>query len=151
MIIEKELIKTLKKLLGTKVTYSRAGGGMSSILLMKFSNCLSLWCWRYWEISQRDILLSTSEDDDTPITGTMAKVACLMENKSVIGFDLDPENDYQLWLCFDDNLDLILFPEYEKRKRFKRVINWELEDNPCKRSYIITSELKLIKNTEKFE
>ena len=56
MIIEKELIKTLKKLLGTKVTYSRAGGGMSSILLMKFSNCLSLWCWRYWEISQRDFI-----------------------------------------------------------------------------------------------
>ena len=39
----------------------------------------------------------------------MAKVASLMENKSVIGFDLDPENDYQLWLCFDDDLDLILF------------------------------------------
>ena len=151
MTIEKELIKTLKKLLGARVTYSRAGGGMSSILLMKFSNCLSLWCWRYWEISQRNVLLSTSEDDDTPITGTMAKAASLIENKSVIGFDLDPENGYQLWLCFDDDLDLILFSEYEKRKRFKRVINWELEDNPCKRSYIITSELKLLKNTENFE
>ena len=150
MTIEKELIKTLKKLLGAIVTYSRAGGGMSSILLITTSNHLSLWCWRYWEISQCNVLLSTSEDDDTPITGTMAKAASLLENKSISGFMLDTVNEYQLWLCFDDDLDLILFPEYEKRKCFKHV-NWELVDSEHKCSYIITAQLKLIKKTENFE
>lgn len=150
MSIEKELIDSLKKMLGAKVIYSRAGGGMSSILLITTDNCLSLWCWRYWEIRQRNILLATSEDDDTPITGVMAKTASLLENKSIIGVGLDPENDYQLYLCFDDDLDLILFPEFERRKRFKHV-NWELVDSEHKCSYIITAQLKLIKDTEGFE
>lgn len=103
--IERELIKTLKKLLGARVTYSRTGGGASSILLLNFSSCLSLWCWRYWEISQHNILWATSEDDDTPITGVMATAARLLENKTVTGFSLDLENEYQLWLCFDDDLE----------------------------------------------
>ena len=134
MTIEKELIKTLKKLLGARVTYSRAGGGMSSILLITTSNHLSLWCWRYWEISQCNVLLSTSEDDDTPITGTMAKAASLLENKSISGFMLDTVNEYQLWLCFDDDLDLILFPEYEKlqpeeKETYKDAVPVSLYDN----------------------
>lgn len=82
-LIERELIKTLKKLLGARVTYSRTGGGASSILLLNFSSCLSLWCWRYGEISQGDILWGTSELDYTPRTGDMPKAAQLLENNTV--------------------------------------------------------------------
>lgn len=147
---EINLVKNLKSLLGKKVIYSRTGGGASSILLITFSNNASLWCWRYWEISQQNNILATAEDDDTPVTGTMAKAAFAIQNKTLIGFMIDIEHDYQLWLCFDDDLDLILFPEYETIKRFKRVINWELTVFSSKISYIVTSELKLIEIREGF-
>lgn len=149
--IERNLVNGLKNLLGKKVIYSRTGGGASSILLITFSNDTSLWCWRYWEISQQNQVLATAEDDDTPITGTMAKAATAIENKTLIGFMIDIEHEYQLWLCFDDDLDLILFPEYETRKRFKSVINWELTVFSSKIAYIVTSELKLIESRKGFD
>lgn len=124
---------------------------MTSILLITFANDISLWCWRYWEISQRDAVLATAEDDDTAIVGPIAKAALSIENKSLMGFMIDIDTDYQLWLCFDDDIDLILFPEFETKKRFKRVINWELVNSPKKVSYIVNSELKLIENKDNFD
>ncbi len=148
---KQRLVDELKNLLGKKVIYSRTGGGASSILLIRFSNKISLWCWRYWEISQQNNLLATSEDDDTPITGTMARAAIAIENQTLIGFSIDFEHDYQLCLCFDNDIELNLFPEYEEEVYFKDVVNWELIVFPRKIKYIVDSELKLLEDCSGFE
>ena len=64
-----EVVEILKSILGKVVIYSRSGGGNISILLQKYENNVSIWSYYYWEISQREKLIATSEDDTTAITG----------------------------------------------------------------------------------
>ncbi len=148
---KQRLVDELKNLLGKKVIYSKTGGGASSILLIIFSNENEIWCWRYWEISQQNNLLATSEDDDTPITGTMARAASAIKDQTLIGFSIDFEHDYQLCLCFDNDIELNLFPEYEEEVYFKNVVNWELTIYSRKICYIVDSELKLLEDGSGFE
>ncbi len=47
----------IQRLNGNTVTYSRAGGGAeSSILLIKSDANIQLWIWCYWEIKKSNIM-----------------------------------------------------------------------------------------------
>ena len=61
-------MKELEELVGQKVIYSSAGGGMGPILLITVENDNSIWTWCYWEIWREDELLGMVNDDDTPNT-----------------------------------------------------------------------------------
>lgn len=104
-----ELVEVLKSLLGEVVTYSRSGGGNCSILLQIYKNDVSIWAYSYWEISQREKLLATSEDDITPITGAVAVGARTMEGKRLLGFQLWP--DFTICLYFEDDIDYVIFTQ----------------------------------------
>lgn len=93
----------LLELIGQRVHYSSCGGGASSILLLETKNNKNcIWGWGYWEIYKDDILMSTSEDDDTPITGKMAVAAHLLEGSVIKDVTLD-EDTLDLSILFDNN------------------------------------------------
>lgn len=124
------------------VTYSNTGGGADSILLVSITNRCDVWSWRYWEISQRESLLATSDDDATPVTGKMAQAAKKIEGKKFIGFSFI--NDYSLWLCFEDDIDLIIFSEFETDESLIDLCNWEFVDFKKMVSFKVTSQQELV-------
>lgn len=142
-----ELVSSLKQVLNNIVKYSKTGGGADSILLVSITNIIDnsqcdVWSWRYWEISQRESLLATSNDDATPVTGKMAQAAKKIEGKKFIGFSF--MNDYSLWLCFEDDIDLILFVEFETDESLIDLCNWEFVDFKKRVSFEVTSQQELI-------
>lgn len=137
-----ELVSSLKQALNNIVTYSNTGGGADSILLVSITNRCDVWSWRYWEISQRESLLATSDDDATPVTGKMAQAAKKIEGKKFIGFSFI--NDYSLWLCFEDDIDLIIFSEFETDESLIDLCNWEFVDFKKMVSFKVTSQQELV-------
>lgn len=125
-----------------RVTYSRTGGGASSILLIKFENDCALWAWRYWEISKGDDLIACSEDDATAITGVMAMAAHQLEGTVLKNLYLN-ETTYQLGMLFDNGFELWFYPELEECEDFKNVINWEYQIPTKNLCYVLTSQLKI--------
>lgn len=108
-IVISHLVDYLQSMLGHHITYSRCGGGASSILLLHTDNNYSLMCWRYWEISVHIDLLACSEDDDTAIVGKMAVAARRIEDKKLLGFFID--DDFSLVLMFEEDITLTVFTE----------------------------------------
>ena len=139
----------IKLLIDKKVTYSRTGGGVSSILLIIFDNECAVWAWRYWELTKDSQLIACSEDDDTPITGLMAVTAHQLEGAVLEDFYLD-DTDYQLGMLFDNGYELRLYPELEECEEFKDLNNWEYTIPTKNICYVITSQLK-IKSTKYYE
>ena len=92
----------LQELIGQRVDYSRCGGGATSILLLETNNKNCIWGWGYWEIYKDGTLLSTSEDDETPITGKMAVAAHQLEGSIIKDVTLD-EDTLDLCILFDNN------------------------------------------------
>ncbi len=92
----------LLDLIGQRVNYSCCGGGASSILLLETNNKNCIWGWGYWEIYKDGTLLSTSEDDETPITGKMAVAAHQLEGSIIKDVTLD-EDTLDLSILFDNN------------------------------------------------
>ncbi len=136
-----EVVEILKSILGKVVIYSRSGGGNISILLQKYENNVSIWSYYYWEISQREKLIATSEDDTTAITGSVALGAKAMEGKRLLGFQLWP--DLTLCLYFEDDIDYVIFPQ-EPGENFASWSICEPEDDAV---YELDENNKLIKRS----
>ena len=136
------LISDINLILGKRVTYSRTGGGASSILLIKFENECAVWAWRYWEISKGDQLIACSEDDDTPVTGVMAVAARQLEGTILEDLYLD-DTTYKLGMLFDNGHELWLYQELEEREEFKSVINWEYQIPTKNLCYVLTSQMEI--------
>ncbi len=141
-MVLKVLVDAFNQLQGTKTTYSRAGGGVGSILLIKFSNRTSIMIWRYWEIFQNGKLLALEADDTTPITGKVAVAARKLEGKKVITAELFEE--YNFMLTFEDNLVLKMFTEIDNVDDFP---NWDYADEDSDLDFEITNlcEVKIEK------
>ena len=128
---------------GKKVTYSRTGGGASSILLVIFDNKCAVWAWRYWEINKGDELIACAEDDDTPVTGVMAVAARLLEGTVMEDLYFD-ESTLHLGMFFDNGYELWLYPELEDCDEFKSLCNWEYQIPTKNLCYEITSQLEIV-------
>lgn len=136
-----EVIAVLKSLLGKVVKNSRSGGGNVSILLQIYENDVSIWSYYYWEISQRERLIATSEDDTTAITGPVAVAAKMMEGKRLLGFQLW----WNLTLClfFEDDIDYVIFPQESENK----YDSWEICEPADDAVYELNKNNKLIKRS----
>lgn len=145
--VKEELNSDIYLILDKKVTYSRTGGGASSILLIIFENDCRIWAWRYWEISKNEQLIACSEDDDTPITGVMAVAGRQLEGAVLEGLSLDNTN-YQLGMLFDNGYELWLYPELEENEEFKSIVNWEFQIPTKDLCYVLTSQVEI--KTRKF-
>lgn len=60
-----DIHKLLAHSVGTEVTYSRSGGGVGSIWLIKFNNKTNLWVNCSWRIEHNGCVLATVNDDAT--------------------------------------------------------------------------------------
>ena len=132
------LQEDIMELCGEEVTYSRAGGGANSILLIKFSNDDALWIWRYWEIFDNDKLLATSEDDITAITGPVAIAARRLEHLIVEDVYLESCN---VMLTFSDGCVLKVFCMYDAELDLE---HWEYWMPAQDKSYTISAKLEVI-------
>lgn len=133
-----EVVEILKTLLGKKVIYSRAGGGNGSILLQSYQNDIHIWAYSYWEVSRQEKLIATAYDDITPISGTVAVGAKIMEGKYLLGFSLF--SDLSIWLFFEDDIDYVIFPQ-DIEENF---LSWEIDVKAKGVVYELNENLKLI-------
>ena len=147
--VREDLNSDIYLILDKKVTYSRTGGGASSILLIIFENDCRIWAWRYWEISQGDTLLACANDDDTPITGKMAMAAQSLEGLKIIDIRL-VKNSLNLGILFEDSKELWLYTEVETNKDLLSLINWEIQFPTFNLCYIINSK-RIIEKTNYYE
>ena len=138
----KKISKTLKQFEGNVVTYSRAGGGAGSILLIKSQNNISLWIWCYWEISHYDDLLATADDDTTAIVGKIAVAARQLEGKVIKWIKIDPDY-YHLRLGFDDNYELFVGCESQPPEEEFPLDNWELYNQNTKINYVVGCDFSI--------
>lgn len=72
----------------------------------------------------------------------MAQAAKKIEGKKFIGFSFI--NDYSLWLCFEDDIDLIIFSEFETDESLIDLCNWEFVDFKKMVSFKVTSQQELV-------
>ena len=115
-------LKTLlSELIGQQVCYSSCGGGVGSILLLEVKNKNCIWSWRYWSIYKGDTLLACSEDDATPITGTMAVAAHQLEGSRIKNVTLD-EYTLDLSVVLDNDCRWDIITMLDKQNTLQ---NWE--------------------------
>lgn len=138
-------MKELEELVGQKVIYSSAGGGMGPILLITVENDNSIWTWCYWEIWREDELLGTVNDDDTPNTGKMAVATHQLLGKEVQYVRMDEERNLEV--LFEDGLQLYLYVYDENDPMEER---WEYWIPRLNKAYVVMSnkEIKIEKYSE---
>jgi len=129
----------LQELIGQRVDYSRCGGGATSILLLETNNKNCIWGWGYWEIYKDGTLLSTSEDDETPITGKMAVAAHQLEGSIIKDVTLD-EDTLDLCILFDNNCRWNILTIYNEQTSLD---NWEFGISDENLFFKITSHLNI--------
>lgn len=135
--MENKLIDDIRQIIGKVVTYSRAGGGVGSILLIKFSNNNRLWTWRYWELLKNKQIIATEADDCTAMTGKIALAAVQLENKSVEDISL---NNYNIHITFSNGYSLFV---YATRDIDNDLPNWKYSIPSKNLVYEITSKLSI--------
>ena len=130
----------LQELIGQRVDYSRCGGGATSVLLLETNNNKNcIWGWGYWEIYKDGILMSTSEDDDTPITGKMVVAAHQLEGSIIKDVTLD-EDTLDLSILFDNNCRWDILTIYNEQTSLD---NWEFGISDENLFFKITSHLNI--------
>lgn len=130
-------LSDLRQIIGTTITYSRAGGGVGSILLIKFSNNNRLWIWRYWELLKNNQIIATEEDDNTAMIGKIAIAAVQLENKSVENISI---NNYNIHITFSNGYSLFV---YATRDLTNDLPNWKYSIPSKNLVYEITSNLNV--------
>lgn len=140
-IIRRQIVETLKSLIGQKVIYSRAGGGAGSILRQEYQDGVCIWSWSsYWEIKQREVMIACADDEDVrPTVGVIAVGAKMMESKRLLGFDID--DALSLALFFEDDIDYIIYPlKYDDIY----LNNWQITVKKHNIVYCLNNDLKLM-------
>lgn len=121
-----DISQLLQYSVGSKVFYSRTGGGASSIWLIQFENTASLWINCSWRIEHKGYVLATENDDATAVTGRMAKSVKRLEGCRLLGYELSPQND--LILFFEKGYCCRVFTNissFEGKDEKKNMKNWE--------------------------
>jgi hypothetical protein len=102
-----EINETLFGIINSNVILSKSGGSTGSLWLIDFDNKTSLYIYCTWRIEHNDNILTTSNDDTTPITGLLTKTVRELEGKKLIAFDLSKQ--YDLTLKFEDDYCVKIF------------------------------------------
>lgn len=96
MNIEYDVVSLLlKRVVGKEVTYSRSGGGAGSVWLIKFQGECSVMISCTWRIEYGNIVLATSNDDTTAVTGRIARSVRQLEEKhaKLLSIELSRQKD----------------------------------------------------------
>lgn len=136
--MDNKLLDDIRQIIGTTVTYSRAGGGVGSILLIKFSNNNRLWIWRYWVLLKNSQIIATEADDSTAVTGKIAVAVVQLENKSVEDISV---NNFNIHIVFSNGYNLLVYAT----KDFENDLpNWKYSIPSENIVYEITSNLNVV-------
>lgn len=119
------LVEGIQRLNGNVVTYSRAGGGAGSILLIETDARIELWLWCYWKIKKSNKVLATADDDTTAVVGKIAVAAKQLEGRKVCKVEMDP-SCFDLHIFFDEEYELIVNCESQPEGETYLLNNWEL-------------------------
>lgn len=114
-LIKKQLINSLISLLGQEVLYCRMPRMFP--LMVGFDEHNNLQCWRYWELSRYENLIATDNNESEECINNEIKN---LIGKRLLGFSID--SDYSLWLCFENDFDLVFFTD----SKLRSLTNWEL-------------------------
>lgn len=146
-----DLIRDLKSTLGEVAVSSSCGGGAGSILMVHFTNHMSVRGWRYWEIFRNNELLACSEDDPTPYVGVMPAAARRIEGMILQGFTVF--DDYTLTLYFEDNIELFLYGHDLVMAGYddSDMTYWEVYNENLKRNIFLDNHRRLSVEFEKSE
>lgn len=143
--MNRELIKYLEKLKSCIVTYSNAGGGAGSIVLIDIRDnsgfLYTLWIESTWRIEKGNKIIATSADDIEAVTGLIATSVKMLEGKMIDSTELSPFHD--LCIYFTDNLRLKVFNIFSYSDEDS--INWRLSipsENIC---YVVTNQFEVKK------
>lgn len=120
-----KFISTLKGIRQSKVTYSRAGGGAGSVIMMEMNNevyqyVLFVNC--AWRIENKNQIIATSSDDTTANTGLIAKSVKLFEGKIIETIEMTPF--YDLIINFTEGFCLKIFSIFSFTSNSN--VNWSL-------------------------
>ena len=121
-----DIHQLLKYSIGSVVSYSRTGGGASSIWLIQLENSASLWINCAWRIEHENVVLATENDDATAVTGRMAKSVKRLEGYKLLDYELSLQND--LTLFFEKNYCARIFANISplgEKDEMKSMKNWE--------------------------
>lgn len=140
--MEQVLLESCLKLENGIVTYSRAGGGAGSILLIATNTNISLWVWCYWEIKKSGTILANADDETTAIVGKIAVAAKQLEGKRICKVQLGPLN-YDLHIFLEDDYELVINCESQPEGEGNSLNNWELSFEDLDITYIVTCDFTI--------
>lgn len=141
-----ELLESCLKLENGIVTYSRAGGGAGSILLIATNTNISLWIWCYWEIKKNGMMLANADDDTTAIVGKIAVVARQLEGKKIKKVELD-SSCFDLHVFLEDDYELAIHCESQPEGEEHPLNNWELSIEDLDITYLVTCDFEIMQDT----
>ena len=144
--MKQELLDSCLKLKNGIITYSRAGGGAGSILLIATNTNISLWIWCYWEIKKAGTILANADDDTTAIAGKIAIAARQLEGKRIKKVELD-SSCFDLHIFFEEDYELVINCESQPEGEDYPLNNWELSLEDLNITYIVTCDFKIRKDT----
>lgn len=87
----------MSKSIGKVVTYSRTGGGAGSIWVIEFEDKTYYTIDCSWRIEWNGAIITTSEDDGTPLVGHMNKNAERLIGNKLLSFEILEHYDLKLY------------------------------------------------------
>lgn len=135
--------EALQLLKGGTVTYSRAGGGAGSILLIQTDSKISIWIWCYWVIKNSNAILATADDDPTALVGKIAIATKQLEGLRIDKIEFDTSY-YNLHFFFEDGYELIVYSESQPEEEPVALNNWELYVSNLEINFTLTCQLKVL-------
>lgn len=141
-----EIFNYFDELINSNVTYSRAGGGAGSVLLIQFDkegSAYSLFIACTWRIENGDKVITTSADNTTANTGPMAKGVRLLEGQKVLSVQMN--KFYDLTLKFENDLRLKLFCDLTPTNVYSSDANWDFSVIHEDKVFEVTSNFEIKK------
>ncbi len=142
--MKKEFFNYLNNIIQSDITYSRAGGGAGSVIVIDLKKDdleYSLWISCAWRIENKNQIIATSADDAKAVTGLIAKSAKMLEGKVIDSIEISPY--YDLRIYFSDGFCLNIFCIFSHTSETDS--NWWLAIPDKDLSYEITNNFKIKK------
>lgn len=143
-----QLNDLLNSSLNQKVISSRTGGGAGAIWLIKFENNTNIMIWCTWRMERENLVLATSTDDSTAITGRMAVATNLLEKEQVKLLSYELSEQYDLILHFEKGYCARIFCDVSYSQTEDGGdgldVNWEYSNVNTNTNVTVSNEYKLI-------
>lgn len=98
----------LSMAIGQEVVHSRTGGAAGSIWSLRFNDDgMGFMIDCAWRVERDDIVLTTCNDDGTPLIGHMNQGVKKLEGSKFLSYELSPH--YDLTLYFENNFIVRVF------------------------------------------